>query len=301
MAFSADIKEEILKEDCRNPECSLAFIAGIAAFTWEPADGKLRFITDGEAVAKKLAYLCRRRFGITDAVLTQAKVGRGGKCWSVTYEKDSAEKILSALSEKNRLGGERFETDMTRFTETEALRCYVMGAYLGGGFMIEPEKLYHMEFAAKRDRAIEELTYALIPFGEVPKCVRRGNYKVMYFKSFESLDNLLAIIGAHKCMMALTNLKIEKEQKNELNRRNNFEVANMQKTVNASQTILHDIESIMYTVGLEALPEELQQMALLRWANEDASLSQLAGLSGLSRSGVNHRLKKISEIARGLE
>lgn len=111
---------------------------------------------------------------------------------------------------------------------------------------------------------------------------------------------MLNILGAHKSLMELANVKIEKEEKNRLNRQVNFEVANIQKTSSASNASIEDIENIMYTVGLDALPEPLQEMALFRLANPEESLSGLAKLSGLSRSGVNHRLKKLSEIARNL-
>lgn len=301
MAFSTKVREEILSDDGgKAANGRLAFLAGLAAFTMELGEERLAFLTDGEDVGKKVSFLCSRCFSLPQGLLRPAGKGRGGKCWSVTYEGTAAEAILQGLSKDNRLSFLDFKTDMEAFDDVESRRRYVMGAYLGGGYMLEPEKLYHMEFASKRQRAMDELASVLTSFGEVPKCVVRGNYHVMYFKTFESLDNLLSIVGAHRCMMELTNIKIEKEQKNEINRKNNFEVANMQKTVNASSNNMRDIETIMYTVGLDALPKELSEMALLRLANPEESLSNLARLSGLSRSGVNHRLKKLSEIAREL-
>lgn len=302
MTFSAKVKEEILGNDGGKTMLGhLALLAGLAAFTMEITGQTLAFLTDGENVGKKVSFLCNRCFSVPQGDLRPAGKGRGGKCWSVVYEGAAAETILQGLSKNNRLSSDDFETDMTRFNDVESRRRYVMGAYLGGGYMLEPEKLYHLEFVSKRQRALDELGLILGTFGEMPKCVMRGNYHVMYCKSFESLDTLLNIIGAHRCMMELTNIKIEKEQKNEINRKNNFEVANMQKTVNASSDNIRDIETIMYTVGLDALPEELSEMALLRLANPEESLANLARLSGLSRSGVNHRLKKLSEIARELE
>ncbi len=300
MSFCENIKEEIQKADCRKNSCSLAFISGFAAFTLSVTDGEASFLTDGEAIGKKISYLMKKLFSIGDGTLSRAYVGRGGKCFRLSYKKEDSGKILLALSDKNTLSDGDFYVDSERFTATDEMRHFVMGAFLGGGFAADPYKIYHLEFVAKRERALDELGYIFSEFGEIQKRVVRNGYHVMYFKSYDSLENILNILGAHKSMMELFNIKIEKEEKNLLNRQVNFEVANMQKTNDAANESISEIESIMYTVGLDALPDTLQEMALLRLANPEESLSGLAKLSGLSRSGVNHRLKKISEIAGNL-
>ena len=300
MSFCENIKEEIQKADCRKNSCSLAFISGFAAFTLSVSGGEASFLTDGEAIGKKISYLMKKQFSIGDGTLSRAYVGRGGKCFRLSYKKEDSEKILLALSDKNTLSDGDFYVDSERFSATDEMRHFVMGAFLGGGFAADPYKIYHLEFVAKRERALDELGYIFSEFGEIQKRVVRNGYHVMYFKSYDSLENILNILGAHKSMMELFNIKIEKEEKNLLNRQVNFEVANMQKTNDAANESISEIESIMYTVGLDALPDTLQEMALLRLANPEESLSGLAKLSGLSRSGVNHRLKKISEIAGNL-
>ncbi len=300
MSFCENIKEEIQKADCRKNSCSLAFISGFAAFTLSVSGGEASFLTDGETIGKKISYLMKKQFSIGDGTLSRAYVGRGGKCFRLSYKKEDSEKILLALSDKNTLSDGDFYVDSERFSATDEMRHFVMGAFLGGGFAADPYKIYHLEFVAKRERALDELGYIFSEFGEIQKRVVRNGYHVMYFKSYDSLENILNILGAHKSMMELFNIKIEKEEKNLLNRQVNFEVANMQKTNDAANESISEIESIMYTVGLDALPDTLQEMALLRLANPEESLSGLAKLSGLSRSGVNHRLKKISEIAGNL-
>lgn len=300
MSFCENIKEEIQKADCRNKNCSLAFISGFAAFTLSVEDEKVAFLADGEEIGKKMSYLMKKQFSIGDGSLSRAYVGRGGKCYKLSYEKEETKKILSALSDKNEGSEDGFFVDSERFNTTDEMRHFVMGAFLGGGFAADPYKIYHLEFVAKRERALDELGYIFSEFGEIQKRVVRNGYYVMYFKSYDSLENILNILGAHKSMMELFNIKIEKEEKNLLNRQVNFEVANMQKTNDAATESINEIESIMYTVGLDALPDSLQEMALLRLANPEESLAGLAKLSGLSRSGVNHRLKKISEIAGNL-
>lgn len=300
MSFSENIKEEILNADCRKKSCSLAFISGIAAFTMEKSEDTVSFLTDGEEIGKKLSYLLKKNLEIEDGLLVRAGLGRGGKCFRLSYGSEASEKILSSLSEKNEFGIDKFFVDTERLSSLEEKRFFVMGAFIGGGFAADPYKIYHLEFISKREEAMAELGGIFASFGEILRCVVRNNYHVMYFKNYDSIENILNVLGAHKSLMLLANVKIEKEEKNRLNRQVNFEVANMQKTNDAANESINEIESIMYTVGLDALPEPLQEMALLRLANPEESLAGLSKLSGLSRSGVNHRLKKLSEIARNL-
>ncbi|MBR6720316.1 MAG: DNA-binding protein WhiA [Clostridia bacterium] len=301
MSFSSKIKDEILKTDCKNMGCSLAFVAGISAFALSVEDEIVKFSVDSEEMGKRISFLCKKLFSIKDGKIVKSGTGSVGRTFALVYEGDEAEAILKGLSFNNSISDGYIENDISAFINSEERRFFIMGAYLGGGFMIDPEKTYHIEFVAKKERALDELSIMLDSFGEIPKRVKRDKYLVMYLKNYDSIENMLNIINAHKCMMELANIKIEKEQKNELNRLNNFEVANLGKTTWAAKQIIEDIETIMYTVGLDSLPDSLQEIALLRLANPEESLAKLAELSGLSRSGVNHRLKKITEIARELE
>lgn len=300
MSFSENIKEEILKSDCRGKGCSLAFIKGLASFTMTECEEGVSFLTDGEETGKKLSYMLKKELLGCDGQLVRAGIGRGGRCFRLSYTVEAGEKILLALSDKNKGTDGDFFVDTAALKTQQEQRFFAMGAYLGGGFTADPEKIYHLEFSAKRERAIAELGEVFALFEETPKTTLRNGYSVMYFKNYDSIENVLNILGAHKSLMELANVKIEKEEKNRLNRQVNFEVANIQKTSSASNASIEDIENIMYTVGLDALPEPLQEMALFRLANPEESLAGLAKLSGLSRSGVNHRLKKLSEIARNL-
>lgn len=300
MSFSENIKEEILHADCRKKNCSLAFISGLSAFTMEKKHDKISFLTDGEETGKRLSYHIKKLLATEDGELARAGVGRGGKCFRLSYCGEAAESILCLLSDKNGNEEDDFYVDAERFSSLEEQRFFIMGAFLGGGFAADPYKIYHLEFMAKRERAISELGSIFSRLGEIQKSVVRNGYRVMYFKNYDSIENILNLMGAHKSLMQLANIKIEKEEKNRLNRQVNFEVANMQKTNDAATESINEIESIMYTVGLDALPDTLQEMALLRLANPEESLAGLSKLSGLSRSGVNHRLKKLSEIARNL-
>ena len=133
------------------------------------------------------------------------------------------------------------------------------------------------------------------------KTVTRKSLSVIYIKESEVIADLIALMGATDAMIELLNVKMEKDYKKNINRQVNCENANADKIAAAAARQLTAIKKIQKTVGLKTLPDNLQEIALLRLANPEESLAKLASLSGLSRSGVNHRLKKISEIARELE
>ncbi|MDP4132784.1 MAG: DNA-binding protein WhiA [Bacillota bacterium] len=300
MSFSSAVKDELFLLDTKKKCCMLAELAGIASFTLKITDTGGRFIVDSDRTGKRVSFLCKKVFGLKDGLLSPANTGRGGKCFSLYYEEKDADIILKGLKKTNSALKADFEISSEILKESCCVKSFVKGAFLGGGLMLEPEKTYHLEFVAKRAQAVEDLSSVLDFFDESPKIIKRQKYYVLYFKSFESIETVLNIIGAHKSLMEFMNIKIEKEEKNQINRMTNCEVANMQKTNDAASESIRDIEIIMTTIGLDAIDDQLQEMALLRLANPDESLAKLAVLSGLSRSGVNHRLKKISDIAREL-
>ena len=125
---------------------------------------------------------------------------------------------------------------------------------------------------------------------------RGGNY-IIYIKDSNKIEDLLTYMGAINSSMELMQVKMYKEAMNDINRKSNFETANMDKTFSASAKQVAAIAVINDTVGLGSLSEELQQLATLRLENPDLSLKGLSEILGISRSGVNHRIKRLVEIA----
>jgi len=182
-------------------------------------------------------------------------------------------------------------------------RAYIRGAFLASGSISDPEKTYHLEFVSQEEKHTVELMRLVNTFEMDAKIVLRKKYYVLYLKEGNQIVDLLNIMEAHVALMELENLRILKEMRNNVNRIVNCETANINKTVSAAVKQLQDISYIDQTIGLGTLPENLESIARLRIEHSDASLTELGQLLDptVGKSGVNHRLRKISQIAEKLK
>jgi hypothetical protein len=166
--------------------------------------------------------------------------------------------------------------------------------------MSNPQKGYHLEFVCASLEQANQLVDTLLIFDIKAKIVQRKKYQVVYIKESEEIVELLNVIGAHISLMNLENLRILKDMRNSINRRVNCEAANITKTVNAATKQIDDIEYIKEHYGFENLTENLREMAILRLELPEATLSELGQNLNIGKSGVNHRLRKLSELADSL-
>ncbi len=176
-------------------------------------------------------------------------------------------------------------------------KALIRGAFLGGGTIIDPQKNYNLELVAPDEELAQEMRKLLRDAGFGFSLARRKAKYVLYMKNSESISDFLSYIGAFKAQMELLNIKIEKELRNEFNRAANSEIANLEKTIHAAVEQIKVIEKIDQTMGIEKLPEDLREVARLRLSHKDLSLSELGALLDppLTKSGVNHRLKKLMQ------
>ena len=183
---------------------------------------------------------------------------------------------------------------------TCANRAYLQGAYLDVGTMVHPKKAYHMEFAAlpsQKEKLLETLTF----FGLTPKEHERKSGDILYFKEAEQIATVLNIVGAHVSLMEFENCRVDKDVNNSINRAANAAAANADKVLSASARHVRDIMDIQEIAGLSSLGAGLYEVAQLRLDNPLASLEDIGKslTPPISKSGVNHRLRKIGEIAEG--
>ncbi|UKI16854.1 MAG: DNA-binding protein WhiA [Ruminococcus sp.] len=173
------------------------------------------------------------------------------------------------------------------------------GAFISCGSVTEPIKEYHLEFAVPFEELCTDLKKLLERLGIMSKYVERKGLYVLYFKGSEDIEDMLTLMGATKSSIELMNVKILKDVRNKANRIANCDAANIERTLKASEKQIEDIEYIMNTEGLESLTPELRNMAELRLENPDVSLKELGEMldKPVGRSGANHRLKKLMEIA----
>lgn len=178
-------------------------------------------------------------------------------------------------------------------------QAYLRGAFLGGGSVNNPAGEYHLEFRCEYEGLARDLLKLLESFNLEGRITRHNKKHIVYFKNYEDITTILNIIGAHRALLEMENKHVVKSLKNDINRRVNFETANLDKTITAALEQLEDIELIEAERGLASLPKSLREIALLRKEHPYASLKELGELltPKISKSGVNHRMRRIKKIA----
>ncbi len=181
-------------------------------------------------------------------------------------------------------------------------KAFVRGIFLAAGSVNDPNKAYHFEIVVNNREMAEEVQHVVNSFSLDAKIVKRKKYYVVYLKEGSMIVDILSVMEAHVSLMDMENVRILKDMRNDINRKVNCETANIKKTVNAARRQIEDIEYIEKTKGLKYLNDSLRVLAELRLSEPDANLSELGELLNppVSKSGVNHRLRKISSIANEL-
>ena len=205
-----------------------------------------------------------------------------------------------------------FDLDKNLVLEDEARRAFIKGVYIGSStssIKLSQDTTqscgsgYHMEFSSQSHQFLLDFSSILAEYNIIGKIFERKNSFVLYIKDVETIQDLLAVMGANKCVLDLSNEIVTRELRNKINRQVNCINANINKTVEASMKQVQAINTIINTIGLESLSEDLQEVAVLRLANQEESLDELLKLSTieLTRSGLNHRFRKLIKIAKTLE
>ena len=182
---------------------------------------------------------------------------------------------------------------------TNSLGVFTAGVFLACGSVNDPAKEYHLEFACPEESLAEQLVILLGDIGVTAKTVIRRGQHIVYIKGSESIEDTLTFIGASSCTLELMNMKIYKDIRNKANRIANCDAANIDKVVKAAMKQIDDIKLIDHAVGLDTLSDELREVAQLRLDNIDMSLQEIGETLSepISRSGVNHRFKKLAKLA----
>lgn len=300
MTFSEKVKNELAfienKKDC----CLKAQAYGMLLFGKSCSERSVALHTINKNVADLYADLL---VCLTGCIVTVTEVGQDSGNEKTLYivEVEEQEDRLAVLRHFD-CHGQTDGTMRERLQNACCLPAFLRGAFMACASVTDPNKEYHLEFVVSEEAAAAALLSLLEECGfKAKQTVRKGNY-IIYLKESENIEDLLTYMGAVKCTLELMDIKIMKDVRNKVNRVTNCETANIEKTVAASSVQVKNIEWIAAHKGLDYLPEELKTVAELRLENPELSLSELCEISGLglSRSGMNHRLKKISEIAEHL-
>ncbi|MBZ4646614.1 MAG: cell division protein WhiA [Petroclostridium sp.] len=313
MSFSSRTKNELCRLEKDGNCCCIAELAGIICFAGIIKNGTdenyLKISTENASVARRVFNLTKWTFGVHTII--NIKKNRSPKHMNSysLYVKDKEN--LSRILKELRLissGGDYenlicFRINNHMVDRECCKKAFIRGAFLGGGSITDPESTYHLELVTHHYLLSKDVCDLLGQFDLQAKTILRKSNYVIYFKGSENIVDFLNIIGAHKSLMELENIRIMKEMRNNVNRMVNCETANLEKTVNASLKQIQNIEFIQNTLGLEKLPAVLQEIARLRLEYKEASLKELGEMlhPPIGKSGVNHRLRKLQNIAENLQ
>lgn len=283
MSFSSEVKLELAGRFSPARHCQIAELAAIMNLCGqygrdEKGGFTIGFQTENEAVARKGFTLLKKTYNInTDHILT------GQDMQGLLDKLGNLDKPVSPLLIKNSC----------------CQRAFLRGAFLSVGSMSDPAKGYHLEFDCVDGEKAGQLKELMKGFGIESRIIRRKKYHVVYLKEGEGIVDLLNVCGAPVSLMNMENQRILKEMRNSVNRRVNCETANIAKTVNAAARQVEDIEYIRTHYGFQNLPDNLREMAEIRLEYPDVPLKELGEYFEpvLGKSGVNHRLRRLSELA----
>ena len=298
MSFASQAKAELCRVKRARKCCAVAECYGALLYCNSFTPREIRIITSSAEFAGLLPRLFRRAFGVSfDRLPEQARPDARG-----TLLITDAEKIATVF---RAFGMEPDDTVTLHINlgvlENDCCKAsFVRGAFLAGGSMTDPNKRYHLEFATTHAAVSRELSALLVELGFEPGSARRGASWLTYFKQSEAIADFLTTAGADVSALEIMSARVEKDMRNEINRKVNCDTANADKTVAAAQEQLAAIRALERAQGLDSLPEGLQQAALLRIANPEASLADLAALSAppVSKSCLSHRLKRLVTLSR---
>lgn len=282
MSFSSDIKEELSKiKNLKDKEIiESEFLGYILTGNTTNNDKTIEFVTENEFNIEKF-------YKILFNLNIEYEPSVRGKTYIAIIKKDQNVENLMTLKLK--------END-------EIKKAIVRGAFLGAGSVTDPNKQYHLEIIFEEKNNSEYILNICKQFGVNFKVLENNSKYHIYIKDGEQISNFLALIGANKGVMKFEDVRITKEVKNNVNRLVNCETANINKVINASVKQVNDIKLIQNLKKFEELPEYLKEIAIVRIENPDASLKALGEMldKPIGKSGVNHRLQKIHEIAEEL-
>ena len=312
MSFSSTVKEELSRQLTPARHCQIAEMAAILSLCGRVKISAsdhfaIAIHTENLAVARKYFTLLKKTFNInTDVLIRQGLLPARSRTYVVAVrEHEDALRVLQAaklLDANGEIAEDLSLVHNVIVQNTCCRRAFIRGAFLAAGSISDPEKFYHFEIVCATDAKARQIQSIMATFDIDAKIVIRKRYYVVYIKEGSQIVDILNVMEAHLSLMELENIRILKEMRGNVNRQVNCETANINKTVSAAVKQIEDIEFIRDTVGFESLPDGLAQIAKARLLKPEATLKELGEdlEPPVGKSGVNHRLRKLGEMAEKL-
>lgn len=293
MSFSSDVKKELCAIECESDCCKRAEAYGLVFFGRAFGRGDISIMTDYSFVAERyknaIAYLIH-----AEPTVTTTQSGK------TVVSLDKKEDRIDLLNELGYTGNETSLRILKSNIEKECcLGAFIRGAFLACGIITDPKKEYHLEFGVSFKNKGNDFCDLFEDFSASPKKSERSGVHIVYFKDSSHIEDVLTVMGAQLSVLELINEKIYKDVRNNVNRKVNCDNANIRKTCKAASLQISAINKLKATGKFDDLPPELKELAVLRLENPEMSFDELSSCLAkpISRSGINHRFKKIIEMA----
>lgn len=309
MSFSSKTKNELTRMIGEDKCCQIAELSALIKMsgTMSLSGFKridLTVVTENPAIARRVFSLLKKVFAINSEIHVKQNKNLKKTNTYLIQIPDATELLgqLGILETEDSLFGIREGIAESVIKKECCKRAYIRGAFLGGGSLSDPEKGYHAELVTHQEGFANALVELLSTYDIAGKVIERKNQYVVYLKEGDQIVDLLNVIGAHSTLLEFENIRIIKQMRNDVNRIVNCETANMNKTIDASYRQVEDIKYIMSTVGMSYLPENLRELAEIRLENTEISLKEIGEMltPPVGKSGVNHRFRKIEQLAAEL-
>lgn len=306
MSFAAEVKKELTSLEVHR-EHAKAELAALIRMNGSLSLANHQFVlnvqTENAAIARRIYSLLKDHYEVKSELLVRRKMKLKKNNVYIVRLKQDTQRILTDL---DIMDGMMFHTHVSDeiMGNSQKMRSYLRGAFMASGSVNNPEtSRYHLEIYSLYEEHNQDICEMLNFFDLNGRTLERRNGYISYLKGAEQIADFFVVIGATNSMLKFEDVRIVRDMRNSVNRLVNCETANMNKTIDAASKQLENIAYIDDTVGLQALPEKLQEIAELRLENPEVSLKELGEMipsGAISKSGINHRIRKINEFAERL-
>ncbi|GKU77744.1 DNA-binding protein WhiA [Paenibacillus sp. L3-i20] len=303
MSFAAQTKKELTLIEADSC-CELAELSALIRMNGSVSLSSRKVVldisTENAAIARRIYSLIKKHFDVHVELLVRKKMRLKKNNVYIVRMPTMVQEILSKLTIVSE--GFMFNNSINKelIRKPCCKRSYLRGAFLAGGSVNNPEgSSYHLEISSMYEEHCGALVDLANKFDLNARCIERKKGFIFYIKEGEKIIELLNIIGAHQALFKFEDVRIMRDMRNSVNRIVNCETANLNKTIGAAVRQIDNIKLLQKEIGLESLPDKLREVAEIRLLHPDLNLTEVGEMlrSRVSKSGVNHRLRKIDELA----